>query len=228
MRRVKAALVVLLGLVLAAGMVTAGVWQFRVYQRQGAEAAAARAAEPPVPLSSVARAGAPVSDGYGRTVTFRGSYERQHQVLVPVAERPDTFRVVTLFRLENGDALAVVRGLAGQEPAPPPEPAGPVNQSGILLPSEEAAVPAAGAEIGSVRIAQLAQRWPGPLVDGFVVLSAESARAQRPDPGRGGASRRPRPVAERGVRAAVVALRGVHRGDGGADRPGHRPAGGGG
>ena len=182
MHRVKAALVVLLGLVLAAGMVTAGVWQFRVYQRQGAEAAAARAAEAPVPLSSVARAGAPVGDGYGRTVTFRGSYERQHQVLVPVAEQPDTFRVVTLFRLENGDAVAVVRGLAGQEPDAPPEPAGPVTQSGILLPSEEAVVPTAGAEIGSVRIAQLAQLWPGPLVDGFVVLNAESARTQSSTP----------------------------------------------
>ena len=83
MHRVKAALVVLVGLVLGAGMVTAGVWQFRVYQRQGAEAAAARAAEPPVPLSSVARSGAPVSEGYGRTVTFRGFYEPEHQVLGP-------------------------------------------------------------------------------------------------------------------------------------------------
>ena len=179
MRRAKAALVVLLGLVLGAGMVTAGVWQFQVYQRQGAEAAAARAAEAPVPLASVARAGAPVGDGYGRTVTFRGSYEWQHQVLVPVAERPDTFRVLTLFRLENGDALAVVRGVAGQEPDPPPEPAGPVTQSGILLPSEEAVAPTAGAEIGSVRIAQLAQVWPGPLVDGFVTLTPESARTQQ-------------------------------------------------
>ena len=219
MRRVKAALVVLLGLVLAAGMVTAGVWQFGVYQRQGAEAAAARAAEAPVPLSSVARAGAPVGDGYGRTVTFRGSYERQHQVLVPVAERPDTFRVVTLFRLENGDALAVVRGLSGQEPAPPPEPAGPVNQSGILLPSEEAAVPAAGAEIGSIRIAQLAQRWPGPLGRRFRGVERRERPGSGPHPRRGGAPRCPRPAAERGVRAAVVVLRGVHRGDGSADRP---------
>ena len=182
MHRAKAALVVLLGLVLSAGMVTAGVWQFQVYQRQGAEAAAARAAEAPVPLSSVARAGAPAGDGYGRTVTVRGVYEWQHQVLVPVAERPDTLRVVTLFRLENGDAVAVVRGLAGRKPDAPPEPAGPVTQAGILLPSEEAVEPAAGAELGSVRVAQLAQLWPGPLVDGFVVLNGESARSQQLTP----------------------------------------------
>ncbi len=182
MHRVKAALVVLVGLVLSAGMVTAGVWQFRVYQRQGAEAAAARAAEPPVPLSSVARSGAPVSGGYGRTVTIRGFYEPEHQVLAPVAGQPDTFRVVTLFRLENGEAVAVVRGLSDQEPAAPPEPAGPVTQSGILLPSEEAAAPTAGAEIGSIRIVQLAQLWPGPLVDGFVVLNQESARTQQLTP----------------------------------------------
>ena len=35
-----------------------------------------------------------------------------------------------------------------------------------------------GAEVGSVRIAQLAQLWPGPLIDGFVVLSPADARAQ--------------------------------------------------
>ena len=42
---------------LAAGMVLMGLWQLRVYQHQGAEVAARRAAEPPVPLSAVAPAG---------------------------------------------------------------------------------------------------------------------------------------------------------------------------
>jgi cytochrome oxidase assembly protein ShyY1 len=179
MQRVKAALVVLLGLVLAAGMVLAGIWQFQVYQRQGAEAAAARAAEPPVSLPSVARAGTPVGDGYGRTVTLRGTYEGEHEVLVPVAERPDTFQVVTLFRLENGDAVAVVRGLVvGGSAAAPRAPSGPLDQAGILLPSEKAVAPAGPAGIGSVRVAQLAQLWPGPLVDAFVMLAPENAASQ--------------------------------------------------
>lgn len=173
----KAALVVLLGLLLGAGMTLAGVWQFEVYQRQGAEAAAARAAEAPVPLSSVAPAGAPVGDGYGRTVTMRGAYEAEHQVAIPAADRTDTFRMVTLLRLDNGDAVAVVRGVVTETSAAAVPP-GVLDQSGVLLPSDKAVEPSGGTEIESIRIAQLAQVWPGPLVDGFVVLSAADARVQ--------------------------------------------------
>jgi surfeit locus 1 family protein len=189
MNRLRALLVIVLGLGLAAGMTTAGVWQFRVYTRQGAEAAARRAAEPAVPLTEVAPVGVPVRDGYGRTVSFRGSYEAAHQVLVPVADRTDAFRVVTLLRQDNGSAVAVVRGIVTETTASsggtagPPPPEGPVAQSGILLPSEEAdASPTGSAELGSVRVPQLAQRWPGPLVEGFVTLSAAEATAQGLEP----------------------------------------------
>jgi surfeit locus 1 family protein len=178
MARVRAALVVLLGLVLAAGMVTAGWWQLEVYRRQGAEAAAARAAEPARPLPSVVRAGSPVQDGYGRTVTLRGAYEGEHQVQVALPDRTDAFRVVTLLRLDNGDAVAVIRGVVTETTAGPP-PVEVLEQSGILLPSEEAVDPSArSGELSSVRIAQLAQRWPGPLVDGLVVLGPAEAQAQ--------------------------------------------------
>jgi surfeit locus 1 family protein len=178
MHLVKATLVVLLGLVLAAGMVVAGIWQYSVYQRQGAEVAAARAAEAPVPLTSVARAGARVGDGYGRTVTARGTYEGENEVLVPVAERADTFRVVTLLRLDNGDAVAVVRGVVSGSAAPPQPPVGSLDQAGVLVPSEDAVAPAGDGQLSSVRIPQLAQLWPGPLVDGFVVLTPADAQAQ--------------------------------------------------
>ena len=69
--RFKQALVVLAGLLVAAGMVLMGLWQLRVYQNQGAEAAARRAAEPAVPLSAVAPAGAAARDGYGRSGDLR-------------------------------------------------------------------------------------------------------------------------------------------------------------
>jgi surfeit locus 1 family protein len=182
MYRLRAFLVVVLGLVLAAVMVMAGIWQLEVYQRQGAEAAAARAAEPPVPLAEVAPVGQPVRDGYGRTVTFRGSYEAAHQMLVPVADMTDAFRVVTLLRLEDGRAVAVVRGVVTETGASPPPPEGPQSQSGILLPSEEAAASPGSTELGSVRVPQLAQRWPGPLVEGFVTLSAAEATDQALEP----------------------------------------------
>jgi surfeit locus 1 family protein len=181
MNRLRALLVVLLGIGLAAVMVTAGMWQLRVYAHQGAEAAARRAAEPPVPLTEAAPVGAPVRDGYGRTVTFHGSYEAAHQVLVPVADRTDAYRVVTLLRQDDGSAVAVVRGVVTETSAapPPPPPDGPQTQSGILLPSEEAAAsPGGPEEMGSIRVPQLAQQWPGPLVDGFVTLAPAEASAQ--------------------------------------------------
>jgi surfeit locus 1 family protein len=183
MSRLRALLVVLLGVALAAGMVAAGMWQLQVYSRQGVEAAARRAAEPPVPLTEVAPAGAPVRDGYGRTVTFRGSYEAAHQVVVPVADRTDAYRVVTLLRQDDGSAVAVVRGVVTETSVAPPPPEGPQTGSGILLPSEQAVAQPGGPEqLGSVRIPQLVQRWPGPLVEGFVTLPAAESSAQGLEP----------------------------------------------
>jgi surfeit locus 1 family protein len=183
MNRLRALLVVLLGVALAAGMVTAGLWQLRVYQRQGAEAAARRAAEPPVPLTEAAPIGVPVRDGYGRTVTFRGLYEAAHQVLVPVADRTDAYRVVTLLRQDDGSAVAVVRGVVTETGTAPPPPDGRQAQSGLLLPSEQpVASPGGPEELSSIRVPQLAQRWPGPLVDGFVTLAAAESSAQGLEP----------------------------------------------
>jgi surfeit locus 1 family protein len=183
MNRLRALLVVLLGIGLAAGMVTAGMWQLRVYHRQGAQAAARRAAAPPVPLTEAAPVGVRVRDGYGRTVTFSGSYEAVHQVLVPMADRTDVSRVVTLLRQDDGSAVAVVRGLVSEGSAAPPPPDGPQTQSGILLPSEDPADSRAGQpDQSSVRVPQLAQSWPGPLVDGFVTLAPAEAKAQGLEP----------------------------------------------
>jgi surfeit locus 1 family protein len=183
MQRVKAALVVLLGLVVAAGMSVAGVWQFQVYQRQGAEAAAARGAEPPVALAAVAPPGGPVRDGYGRTVTVTGVYEPEYELRIPVAEGADRLRLVSLLRIDDGRALAVVRGLVGGGSPGVAPPSGTQQVRGVLLPSEEATGPGDGPDgLGSVRIPQLAQRWPGPLVDGYVTLAEPEARASGLEP----------------------------------------------
>ncbi|HZA05758.1 MAG TPA: SURF1 family protein [Propionibacteriaceae bacterium] len=181
MRRIKAALVVLLGLVIAAGMSLAGYWQLQVYQRQGAEAAAARAALPPVALADVAPANARVGDGYGRTVTVTGSYEPAHQLRIPFPDGAEGLRMVSLLRIEDGRALVVVRGvLTGGDTNVPPS--GPQSVRGVLLPSEPATAPSGPDGLGSIRIAQLVQRWPGPLVDGFVTVEANDARAQGLEP----------------------------------------------
>ena len=181
MTRIRQALILALGLVLAAGMVALGLWQLDVYQLQGEAAAAERAAEPAVELRQVAPAGAAVRDGYGRSVSFTGTYLTQPQELIPLAGRPGMLRVVTPLRQQDGSVVAVVRGLVpdgGGGPEPPPPPSGFLTQTGILLPSDQPSLPAGE----SVRVQVLAQRWPGPLVDGLVVLSAADARAQSLEP----------------------------------------------
>jgi cytochrome oxidase assembly protein ShyY1 len=177
MTRFWQVLVIALGIALAAAMVLLGFWQLEVYHNQGQAAAQRRASAPPVPLTSVARAGAPVSDGYGRSVTFQGTYDPALQLLVPM--EGGQFRVLTGLRQGDGSVLAVVRGVVFEPNAPAP-PSGPVQQVGVLLPTEEH-LPGAdlpSGQIASVRLPALAQDWPGPLVGGYVNLSGADAARQ--------------------------------------------------
>ena len=180
--RLRQTLLVLVGLAVAAVMVVLGLWQLDVYRAQGEEVANRRAALPPVEVSSAARAGQPVSDGYGRPVIVSGRYLTEAQALVPVDGRAGAYRVLTALRLANGDVLPVVRGLTTADTVPP-APAGQQTGTGLLLPSEEAPtgdLPAG--QISSVRLPTLAQSWPGPLVSGFVTLSDADAAAQGLEP----------------------------------------------
>lgn len=178
--------IITLGCVLAGGMALLGIWQLQVYARQGAEASASRASQPPVPLASVAPAATRVTDGYGLSVQVRGRYDPTLQVLVPAestgpADTLGQLRVVTGLRQADGSTVAVVRGLVPEgSTAPPAPPTGEVTLTGVLLPSEEAAdgpTNTASTVLPSVRVPLLAQTWPAPMVDGFVVLSEADARA---------------------------------------------------
>lgn len=179
--------IILLGCALGAGMALMGIWQLDVYQQQGAEASAARASQAPVPLTSVAAPGTRVTDGYGRAVEFTGTYDATLQVLVPLDDSDSQLRVVTALRLADGGTLAVARGLVPADSGEAPAPSGrPVTQSGVLLPSEEAGdgtlIAGSTPRLPSVRVPQLAQTWPGPMVDGYVVLSASDARTEGLEP----------------------------------------------
>ena len=193
--------IIALGCVLGGAMAVLGVWQLNVYQHQGAEAAAARAARPPVPLASVAPAATRVTEGYGLSVQFGGHYEPALQALVPLDGSTTQLRVVTGLSQPDGSIVAVVRGLvpASTTSAPAP-PTGQVAQTGVLLPSEEAGdslPPTDGSGssassgssgsgtttvLPSVRVPLLAQSWPGPMVDGYVLLSAPDAAASGLEP----------------------------------------------
>lgn len=169
--------VVALGVFLAAAMVVLGIWQLQVYQRQGSEAAVRRAAGAPVALTTVAPPGGAVDDGYGRRVTFSGTYDPALQVLVPT---DGGYRVLTGLHQADGSVVPVVRGIE-TTPDPSTPPSGQVARTGVLLPSEElsdstAALPAG--QLASVRLPTLAQTWPGPLVNGFVTLDAEASTSE--------------------------------------------------
>ena len=179
MTRLKQALVIVLGIGLAAVMIVLGFWQLQVYHRQGSAAAARQASAPPVPLGSVARPGSPANEGYGRPVAFDGSYDPASQLLVPAEDGTGRFRVLTALRQADGSVVAVVRGVVTEPNAPPP-PTGSVQQVGVLLPTEEH-VPETNlpsGQIASVRLPALAQHWPGPMIDGFVTLSSADATSQ--------------------------------------------------
>jgi surfeit locus 1 family protein len=177
MTRFWQVLVIALGLALATGMAVLGFWQLEVYNSQGEAAAQRRASAPPVPLTSVARAGAPVSDGYGRSVTFQGTYDPALQLLVPM--EGGQFRVLTGLRQGDGSVVAVVRGVVSEPNAPAP-PSGLIQQVGVLLPTEEhlPGTDLPGGQIASVRLPALAQEWPGPLIGGYVNLSGADAYSQ--------------------------------------------------
>ena len=179
MTRFKQALVIALGIVLAAAMVVLGFWQLEVYHRQGAAAAARRASAAPIPLSAVVQPGASANEGFGHSVTCEGSYDPALQLLVPVEDAAGQFRVLTGLRQADGSVLAVVRGVVSEPIAPPP-PSGPVQQVGVLLPTEEYAPETnlASGQMASVRLPALAQQWPGPLLDGWVNLSSSDATGQ--------------------------------------------------
>jgi surfeit locus 1 family protein len=179
MIRFKQGLVIALGIVLAAAMVGLGFWQLNVYHRQGDAAAARRAEAPPIPLKSVARPGTSATDGFGRSVSFEGSYDPALQLLVPAGDGTRQFRVLTGLRQADGSVIAVVRGVVTDPNAPPP-PRGQIQQVGVLLPTEEHLTDGnlPDGQIASVRLPTLAQQWPSPLIDGYVTLSPADSAGQ--------------------------------------------------
>lgn len=170
--------IVAIGLVVGAAMVVLGLWQGQVYARQGEEANATRATQPSLRLTDIAPPSAEVLDGFGRSVTFSGTYDVTQQVFVPIAGT-STYRVLTPLLQADGSAVPVVRGVVDHPTAPPP-PTGTVDQVGVLAPSEASSLPGAlpADQIPAVELAAVAQRWSWPLIGGYVTLDPASATAQ--------------------------------------------------
>jgi cytochrome oxidase assembly protein ShyY1 len=198
-------------LVAAAVMARLGQWQLdRARQKGEQDRQRAAAAQPVVPVGSLLPARAPFpAAAADRRVSAQGRWDAAHQLLVPgraLAGRTGLW-VLTPLRLADGSAVPVLRGWvpdagsAGADPAA--LPTSDVTVQGVLLPSEPvddlrpgdaSALPAG--QVPRVAAPLLVQRWPYPLITGYVVQtasaphpSAQAAAALRavpPDAGTGG------------------------------------------
>ena len=175
--RTKQTLAVGAGCLVAGVMVGLGVWQMGSYEESTRDVSAERAALPPESLAEQIADDGQIADIFGRRVTLSGTYDANYEVLVGQAP---PLRVATLLRMDDGRYVTVVRGTVEDGAGPAAPPSGQQDVMGIFLSSDLTATdaPAAGADLGTVRLQELAQGWPAPLVGGYVTLDAAGSAAQ--------------------------------------------------
>ncbi len=173
--RFRRTLTILIGVVVALVMVVLGIWQMSSFQRSVVDIAEERAAQAPVALANNIRADGTVEDIYGRRVELTGEIVPDRQVLVgtnwplrvAVPLEMDDGRVVPLvlgrtdapIDIEGGDVLDVegvlTAGDVDEDLTPPPD-----------APSDS---------MPTLRLQELVQEWPQPMVAGYVTLDANGA-----------------------------------------------------
>jgi cytochrome oxidase assembly protein ShyY1 len=181
-------------LLAASGMIGLGRWQFDRAREHGREpverARRAQQRATPKPLEQVLspRQTFPKTAVDVR-VTATGSWDGAHRLLVTGRKLgPRTgYWVLVPLRLADGSAVPVVRGWVASPSDPAAAgPAGPVAGGrvtvvGLLQPSEPPADLAPGRSSGlpadqldRVAATDLVNRWPYPLITGFVVQQTQS------------------------------------------------------
>ena len=180
-------------LVASSAMALLGQWQLnraREHRRQPAEQAEqARERAEPKPIASVL---APRQtfprDGVNTRVVATGAWDPAHRLLVsgrePVAGTgPTGFWVLVPLRLADGSAVPVVRGWVASpsDPAAAAPVGDEVQVIGLLQPSEPPSQRAPGQasglpadQVDRVAVAELVNRWPYPLITGFVVQQSQT------------------------------------------------------
>jgi surfeit locus 1 family protein len=168
-----------LAVLLVVVMSLLGVWQW--HRAQPSRYAAAVSA-PPVGVTTVVRAAQPLPTyAVGRLVTASGTYDAEHQFVVPGRRLNGQVGswVLSPLRLPDGSGVIVVRGWTGTPEGAGFAPTGPVDVTGRVQSAERTGLAAAGAgpELSAVDPAVVAPRLSYPLLDGYVVLTAQSPPA---------------------------------------------------
>ena len=190
--RVKQTLAILASLVVAGVMLLLGLWQMSSYEESTRDVSAERAAQAPVPLADQVSADGAVADVYARRVTLSGTYLPDYQALVGIdnggkpcrgssgdAVNCALLRVTTAFRMSDDRVIAVVRGAVEPGSTAPTPPSGTQDIVGVFLaPDKSADASPYGADLATLRVQELVQTWPSPLVGGYVTLPAEDSAAQ--------------------------------------------------
>lgn len=182
----------IVGTVLVVALVTAmvnlGLWQLRRLdeKRTVVDAIAARTALPPAEVADLTDPGDPFATGGDvefRRVTATGRYDADGQVAVRNRSQNGISGswVLTPLVLDDGSAVAVVRGFVALRDEVPAPPAGEVTVSGLLRPTQERGRfgpqdPADGTldDLARVDLARLEQQLPHELHPAWISLTDQA------------------------------------------------------
>ncbi|MDO5735052.1 MAG: SURF1 family protein [Propionibacteriaceae bacterium] len=169
-------LTIFAGILVAIGMVVMGLWQMARFQSSIADVAGERAAQAPVSLAQSVAVDGTIDDVYGRRVQLTGEVVPGHQLLVG-SQWP--MRVAVPFEMSDGRIVPLVLGLTPRDVDI--TDAGPMDVEGIFTAGDQEGnlTPPSDAPVGSsatLRLQELVQEWPQPLIAGYVTLSTDGAQ----------------------------------------------------
>ncbi|MGV8846331.1 SURF1 family cytochrome oxidase biogenesis protein [Tessaracoccus sp.] len=180
--RSRQALTVSIGVLVAVVMMVMGLWQMARFQSSIADVAGERAAQSAVSLAENISEDGTIADVYGRRVQFSGRVVPGHDLLVGT-QWP--LRVAVPFQMTDGRVVPLVLGLT-ERPVVLAD-VGTIDVEGILTASDQSgqSAPPSDAPSGStasLRLQELVQQWPQPMIPGYVTLDADGAKRFALDP----------------------------------------------
>ncbi len=172
---VKQGITVTIGIIVAAVMLLLGLWQMSSFQRSIVDIAAERAAEPTLSLADSISSDGTIQDIYGRRVLLSGEIVPGNALYVGT-QWP--LRLTVPFEMTDGRIVPLVLGLTDR-PVDITD-LGQMDVEGIFTAGDraddvQAPSDAPDNSLPALRLQELVQDWPQPMVAGYVTLNANQA-----------------------------------------------------